>query len=375
MRPIATPTQWTDLRREDLVLRGVTSLGLWMKLPAQLSFMSIVLCAYNSERVIARALDSLFAQDYPAELYEVIVIDDGSSDRTAEIVEKYPARLVRHETNLGRGAARNTGLDYIKGDVYVCFDDDCVVSPNWLRQLATGYRQPNVAGVGSALADSTEVHGIASRFMIAAGGGQPPSLRLDSSRHFLRRFLSYFADQISPEQPGARIYRVRELYSATASFPVEILRAVGGWDTSLRAMEDRDLCARIIKAYPNFHFYAVPTAHIVHDPSMTLLNLLRRSYVRGPENLRFYRENNLVPPIFPFPFAWLVTTASIAAAGPVPGILAGVSLPQVLYPWWPIRAIRERNPWNLLFAYIQLAEESASVVGLLRGGVTSRRGQ
>jgi Glycosyl transferase family 2/Glycosyl hydrolase family 26 len=82
--------------------------------------MSIVLCAYNSERVIARALESLLAQDYPADLYEIVVVNDGSTDDTAQIVAEYPVRLVSHATNLGRGAARNTGLGYVKGDVYVC---------------------------------------------------------------------------------------------------------------------------------------------------------------------------------------------------------------------------------------------------------------
>jgi glycosyltransferase involved in cell wall biosynthesis len=334
--------------------------------------MSIVLCAYNSEQVIARALESLLAQDYPADLYEIIVVNDGSNDNTAQIVAEYPVRLVSHAANLGRGAARNTGLDYIKGDVYVCFDDDCVADPNWLRQLAAGYRQQHVAGVGSSLKTPAELRGIASRFMVATRISDPPSLRLGASKHPLRRFAAYFADQLNPGQSSADVYRVRELYGASASFPAEVLRTVGGWDTSLRAMEDRDICARIAEAHPGLGFYAVSAARITHDPGMSLFQLLRKAYVRGPDNLRHYRRSNLTPPVFPFPAAWLAGTAIAAVLNPVSGLLAAVTLPQLLYPWWPLRAARERSPRCLLFAYVQLATESVTVIGLLRGELVLR---
>src|SRR6266702_510878 len=89
-----------------------------MRQPAQLPFMSVVVCAYNSERVVARAIESLLAQDYPGERYEIILVDDGSSDRTSAVAGQYPVRLARNEKNQGLAAARNTGLTHMKGDVY-----------------------------------------------------------------------------------------------------------------------------------------------------------------------------------------------------------------------------------------------------------------
>src|SRR5215469_3326312 len=114
-------------------------------------FMSVVLCAYNSEAVIARALDSLLAQDYPADLFEVIVVDDASTDRTAEIARRYPVRVVVHSENRGLGSARGTGLDHARGSVFVCFDDDCYVDTDWLNNLAKGYQQLDAAGIGSVV--------------------------------------------------------------------------------------------------------------------------------------------------------------------------------------------------------------------------------
>ncbi len=334
---------------------------------AELPFMSIVLCAYNSEGVIARAIESLLTQDYPRELHEIVVIDDGSCDQTAQIVKEYPVLLVQHKVNLGRGAARNSGLAHIRGSVYVCFDDDCVVGPNWLRQLAKGYRQRDVAGVGSSIEEKIELRGIASRFMAAAASSSAPSLRLGASRRPLNRFVSYFIEQLSPQRPESDIYLVRELNGATASFPADIIRSVGGWDTSLRAVEDLDLCSRINKKYPDLRFYTVSTAFVIHDPSMSLRNFIHRPYVRGLDTLKYYRSNNLTPPVFPFPILWLCITILTAIINPFLGIVATLLLPQVLYFWWPLRAVRETTPWHLLFAYLQLAEESATIVGLVRG--------
>src|ERR1017187_7215299 len=96
--------------------------------------------------------------------------------------------------------------------------------------------------------------------MAAAGSGNPASLRLGASRNPLRRFVAYLIDQLSNDQPSSHIYQVRELNGATSTFPVETLRTVGGWDASLRAAEDTDLCNRIAKAYPELRFITVSTA-------------------------------------------------------------------------------------------------------------------
>jgi GT2 family glycosyltransferase len=180
-------------------------------------------------------------------------------------------------------------------------------------------------------------------------------------------------DQLRPERPAPNTYRVRELNGATASFPVDILHAVGGWNISLRAVEDLDLCARIMKKYPDLHFYRVPTAYVDHNPQMSLYRFIYRPYVRGLDTLRYYRLNRLTPPFFPFPMLWASAAALSGSINLLSGLLAAILLPQVLYLWWPARAIRKISLWYLLFAYLQLAEESATVAGLVRGQVLSRK--
>ena len=341
---------------------------------AGLPFMSVIICAYNSEHTISRAIESLLAQNYPDDRFEIIVIDDGSIDRTSEIVQQYPVHYIRHHINLGLAAARNSGLANMKGDIYVSFDDDCVVSSGWLLQLSTGYQEINVAGVGSLLQEPPELHGMANRFMAANGSGNPASLRLDSSRNPLYRFFAYLVDQFSTDsQRHLPIFQARELNGATSTFPAEILLSVGGWDETLRAAEDTDLCSRIREVHPELRFIVVSSAQVIHDPNMSLRKFLLRPYRRGSDTLKYYRRNSVMPPVFPLPFAWItgIITAGLLNSSFIPVVAA--ALPHILYAWWPFRAVQEREPRHLLHTYIQLAEEAATIAGLIRARTLLRR--
>ena len=106
--------------------------------------VSVVVAAYNSERHIAAALDSALAQDH--EPMEIVVVDDGSTDATAEIVERYDVRLIRRE-NGGQGAAKNTGIDAARGELIAFLDHDDLWAPRKLtRQVAALAAAPEASG-------------------------------------------------------------------------------------------------------------------------------------------------------------------------------------------------------------------------------------
>ena len=93
---------------------------------------SIIIPAFNEERFIAEAIESALSQTYKD--IEVIVVDDGSTDGTADIVKKYPVRYVKHMENWGLPKARNTGIGMAMGDRILCLDGDDIITPNMVEK-------------------------------------------------------------------------------------------------------------------------------------------------------------------------------------------------------------------------------------------------
>jgi len=103
--------------------------------------ISILIAAFNEEQSIFGTLESVLRQNYPGDL-EVLVIDDGSTDRTARIVEsfRFPwLRLLRQTTNLAKSAALNRGLAEAQFDLIVTLDADCTLHVDALRNLVERY--------------------------------------------------------------------------------------------------------------------------------------------------------------------------------------------------------------------------------------------
>ncbi|GAB4485378.1 MAG: hypothetical protein OHK006_11360 [Thermodesulfovibrionales bacterium] len=97
------------------------------------AFISVVIPVRNGARTIAACLDAVLASSY--ERFEVIVVDDGSADATAEIASRFPCRLVRLEGRSGASAARNAGGREASGEILFFIDADCMVLPDTLRMV------------------------------------------------------------------------------------------------------------------------------------------------------------------------------------------------------------------------------------------------
>lgn len=343
-----------------------------------LPFMSIVVIGYNSAKILPRAFTSLLEQDYPKDRFEVIFVNDGSTDNTDEVMTQFPdVRYIKLRKNGGVPAGRNEGLKAAKGDVYVSFDSDCVAAPGWLAELAKGYNLPSPAGVGGVIVDINDkpAKGIATHYIEATGRGATRGAdRFASLPPMARRLLAYLTSGLARKDERAIVdhEEVTELYGANGSFPIEVLRKIGGWDAGMAApvvggIEDRDLCARIMKAFPDRHFYAMNHARMMHDPTISLSRYLLRPYRRGPFNYLFHVKNQLTPPIFPFPPLIALLLLIMAALMPIWLLPAVILLPQVCYFWWLQRAFVERRLLFVLFPYIQLAEETMVIAGLIRG--------
>ena len=109
--------------------------------------ISVVVPFYNAERYISACIKALLSQSYPRYRYEIIMVDNNSTDGSPEIVKLYPSIKLLSETKQGAYAARNTGVSHSKGEIIAFTDPDCIPSPSWLERISTVMASPEIKGV------------------------------------------------------------------------------------------------------------------------------------------------------------------------------------------------------------------------------------
>jgi glycosyltransferase involved in cell wall biosynthesis len=99
--------------------------------------ISVIICTRNRAQLLEDALRSVTAQDYPPPEYEIVVVDNGSTDETGEVVRRAGGERARyvHEPRIGLCIARNTGWQAARGRIVAYFDDDALARPGWLRAI------------------------------------------------------------------------------------------------------------------------------------------------------------------------------------------------------------------------------------------------
>ena len=131
--------------------------------------VSVVVASYNGERTLKACLDSLERLNYPD--YEVILVDDGSTDTTRQIAFAHPnVRYFRHEKNLGLSVARNTGIAAATGEIIAFTDSDCRADEDWLYYLVGSLVESDFAGMGGPNLLPPEDSLVAAAVMASPGG-------------------------------------------------------------------------------------------------------------------------------------------------------------------------------------------------------------
>ncbi|MBU6428842.1 MAG: glycosyltransferase family 2 protein, partial [Cyanobacteria bacterium REEB65] len=116
--------------------------------------MTVIVPCYNEEDTVSATMDSLLALDYPEDKLSIIAVDDGSRDRTWELLGGYGGnprvRLVRKE-NGGKHTAVNLGLSMCRSELVSCLDSDSFVHPQALRRMVPLFDDPAVMAVAPAI--------------------------------------------------------------------------------------------------------------------------------------------------------------------------------------------------------------------------------
>jgi glycosyltransferase involved in cell wall biosynthesis len=221
--------------------------------------VSIIVPVYNAQRTVKECLDSLLRLDYPEARREVIVVDNGSSDATPEILGGYaPTITVIRETRRGPAAARNAGLGWATGDIVAFTDADCVVDRWWLPSILGPLQDPRVGAVGG--------------------------------RNLARRPCPRIAEFGERVHDHARaIQRLRPPYAITMNWASRraVLDEMGGFNPGLVRCSDVDLAYRLIQA--GYRLVYEPKAVVYHHNRSTLRALIRQGYQHGYHAVRIRR--------------------------------------------------------------------------------------
>ena len=194
---------------------------------------SVVVCAHQAEDTIEECLRSLTELDYPE--YEVLVVDDGSTDATAEIAHGFPVRVFS-SNHLGLAAARNVGLEHAEGEIVAYIDADAQADANWLTYLALALEAPRTAGAGGP--NPVPPDDPATAQCVARAPGGPIHVLLD--------------DQRAEHVPGCNM-----------AFWRGLLLEIGGFDPVYRAAgDDVDACWKILDRGYEIRFH--PSAVVWH---------------------------------------------------------------------------------------------------------------
>lgn len=207
--------------------------------------ISVVIPVYNGAKTIAQTLESLLRQSLNPD--EIIVVDDGSTDKTQEVLGKFDRRItLLTQPNSGPASARNRGVKAAK-NMFVAFtDSDCLPDKDWLFNLSRGFDNERVAGVGGAVRSA--VRGLTGEYVDAVRLLDP-----------------------QPDETGAIPY----LITANACFRREALIEAGLFNERFRKPggEEPDLCFRIKRLGYEFRF--VEQALVHHHHRQTIKSFLK----------------------------------------------------------------------------------------------------
>jgi glycosyltransferase involved in cell wall biosynthesis len=213
----------------------------------QYPLVSVVVASYNGSRTLQACLDSLQKLNYPA--YEVILVDDGSTDTTPEIASRFPdVRYLRHHTNQGLSAARNSGINAARGEIVAFTDSDCRADEDWLYYLIGDLLNSKFAGIGGHNLLPPEDSWVAAAVMVSPGG--PTHVML--------------TDRLAEHIPGCNM-----------AFYKWALLEIGCFDALFRkAGDDVDVCWRLQQRGYKLGFS--PAGFVWHYRRSTVIDYLKQ---------------------------------------------------------------------------------------------------
>jgi lipopolysaccharide/colanic/teichoic acid biosynthesis glycosyltransferase/glycosyltransferase involved in cell wall biosynthesis len=215
--------------------------------------ISVIIPVYNSQEIISECLRAIEQQSLPRDMYEIIVVDDASTDHTVEIVKSFEQVRCISISHGGPSAARNAGAREARGEIIAFTDSDCVPVSYWLEKITAPFEKPDVIGVKGVY------------------------------RTIQKRLISRFV-QLEYQYKYERMTRqsnIDFIDTYSAAYRREVFLANGGFDTAfvVPSVEDQELSFRL--AQKGYLMVFSQTAEVYHRHDQYLADYWKRKYGIG----------------------------------------------------------------------------------------------
>ena len=214
--------------------------------------MSVVIAAYNEEKTLGLCLDSLLAQTAPRDSYEIIVADDGSTDRTRQVAESRGVPVVT-QPNRGAGAARNLGAQRTRGDIILFIDADSVPDARCIEAMTAAFADPHVAGAN----------------------GEKKTRQTNLWARLVQIEYDYKYDRLATHPT------IDFVDSSTAAYRRDIFLSNGGFDPNLMEAEDVEFSFRLAERGHWMVLTREAITYHTHPESLTIYLKRKFQYARG----------------------------------------------------------------------------------------------
>ena len=230
-------------------------------------FISVIVPVYNREKLIQNCIESLLSLEYPKDRIEIIIVDNGSSDRTAEIIKRYALIYVLEEKP-GVSCARNKGVSISRGDFIAFIDSDCEVSKSWALEIAQGFSKP---GISALMGFCPGINGNLLATFIQ---------RRHEDIFYLKTANGYTLRENIPNPLNPRNFAIRR----------EVFDKIGGFDKELLRWEDFDFSRRFnLLEYKVYFNSKMVTYH--HNPT-DISAYMTKGYLNGRNCFKIIKDRS-----------------------------------------------------------------------------------
>jgi glycosyltransferase involved in cell wall biosynthesis len=247
------------------------------------NFYSIIVPSFNRQEELVELLASMQTLDFPRDQFEVIVVDDGSSDQTLPYLQDFSNQAHINfkfctQQNLGPGAARNTGMEQGRGDFFLFIDSDCYVPRHWLKEIDNQLNQQRADACGGP--DSFH---------------QDFSPLLKAINYSMTSFLTTGGLRGRKGKKLARFYP----RSFNMGLSRNLWHKIGGFG-SLRHGQDIEFSNRILKSGARVIYVA--GAFVYHKRRTTLRRFYRQVFNWGVARVNLYKiDKGMLEPLHALP--------------------------------------------------------------------------